>query len=61
MESLNEKGIEEKHENCNLNFNPILSFTKLIKCTAANLDIMEKRTSKSSGVTIVNIYKIFAK
>jgi len=41
MQSLNEKGIKEKHENCNLNFNPFLSFIKVIKCTAANLDIME--------------------
>lgn len=35
------KGIEEKHENCNLNFNPSFSFIKVIKCTAANQNIME--------------------
>lgn len=50
MVSLDEKGIEEKHKDCNLNFNHFLSITKVIKYTAAKLEIMETGREKNQNL-----------
>ena len=55
---LDEERIEIKHEDCNLNFKHFLSITKVIKCIAANLQIMEKCKGEqdSTSITIVKIF-----